>query len=67
MSVFFRNMFYDIPLCFLYAPGYKPNVSVIILGGHCRVVLSGDETEDYINASYIDAMAHLILHSPEFS
>ena len=52
---------------FLCAPGYKLNVCVIILDDHCRVVLSGDETEDYINASYIDVMARLILHSPEFS
>ena len=67
MSVFFRNMFHHIPLCILYALGYKLNVSVIILDDHCRVVLSGDETEDYINASYIDVIARLILHSPEFS
>ena len=60
-------MFYHITLCIVYAKGFKPNVSVIISDDHCRVVLSGDETEDYINASYIDVMARLILTSPEFS
>ena len=28
---------------------------------HCRVVLSGDETEDYINASFIDVIFSLNL------
>ena len=61
-------MFYHITLCIVYAKGFEPNVSVIISDDHCRVVLSGDETEDYINASYIDVMARLlILTSPEFS
>ena len=59
-------MLYHIPLCILYATGYKPNVSVIISDDHCRVVLSGDETEDYINASYIDVMARLILNLLNF-
>ena len=57
---------YHIPLCILYVTGYKPNVCATILDDHCRVVLSGDETEDYINASYIDVMARLILHHLNF-
>ena len=41
--------------------GYKRSISVIILDDHGRVVLSGDETEDYINASYIDVITRLFL------
>jgi protein tyrosine phosphatase len=33
---------------------------LIILDDYCRVVLSGDENDDYINASYIDVSFCLI-------
>ena len=44
----------------LYVVYLKWDCTLIILDDHCRVVLSGDEKDDYINASYIDVSSSLI-------
>ena len=50
-----------------YTMSCKRSVSVIISDDHARVVLSGEETEDYINASYIDVIARLFFINLIFS
>ena len=39
---------------------------VIILDDYCRVVLSGGENDDYINATYIDVSFSLFSHEISF-
>jgi hypothetical protein len=46
----------SFPTLLLYAIIYVNHIIIFdyVAVDYCRVVLSGDENEDYINASYID-------------